>query len=431
MSSFFNNEIDSDPELNTTIGLLETISEVSHVDDPGLNTTDEVNDIMNSGNEELFHLIKSIHDSNDATIKAIDAAANVQVKHFKYNAPPKINEDGSSFTFKLEVTPDIDPAKKLVSEWSKELDLINIFDIFNLKIVYAGRTYDDLKRLNEEMFDSVKRYNMLNVLTYDERRKGREELKKFALNFQNIQEHINQVHSLCKDQPNKSNEFEDLFSKANALLIQAFGGGCRYSPMINWISKWIPFVTISMNVTLCKWLGCISDKRWTLKYKASVDGFCASQFHSKCDGISRLLIVIQSDKDYVFGGYTGRASFNSTVNGAFIYPPYSGGYISTAGGLQPFLFSLINPSCTEPLKCELKDPSSSVLFGDPYYSATFGASNSGLDLYICSNSHCSSNSVVDLGKSYAAPPGGAHMFTGARDRWTVKEILAFQIPEWC
>jgi len=338
------------------------------------------------------------------------------VKHFKYNAPPEISEDGSSCTFKLEVTPVSDPAKTLVSEWRKELDLINIFDIFNLKIAYTGRTYDDLKRLNKEMFEGVERYNMFYD---DDSKKGCVELKKFVQNFRMIQKHINDVHSLCKDQSNKAEEIKAILSDANMKMIEAVGVGCRYIPptIQNYFYRdgMIPIVTKSMFESLCTWLACSkSINNWTLKYRASKDGFGAATFHSKCDGVAHLLIVIRTDKDYVFGGYTGGASFHSSVS-----------YV-TPTGQQPFLFSLLNPSGTPPMKFDLTNPTF-ALYGHSAHSATFG---NGHDLHICNNANVTEGSFVRVGHSYVVPqPGCAHMFTGAQTGWTVKEILAFQIPQ--
>jgi hypothetical protein len=358
------------------------------------------------GIEVLFKRIKAIYEANKVTIKKIDDSADIQVNHFLYNAPPDINKDGSSCVFKLKVTPVVDPAKKLVSDWRKELDIINIFDIFNLKIDYSGRTYDDLMRLNKEMFDGVERYNMF----YDEdSKKGRVELKKFVQNFQTIQKHLNDVLSLCKDQQNITEEIEAILYDVNMKMIEAVGAGCRYTPpKIRRISDAIPFVTASMEQTLCSWIGR-SFENCTLKYRASVDGFGAADFHKNCDGVAHLLIVVQSDKDFVFGGYTGGASFHSSCS-----------YVSSIGQ-QPFLFSLRNPSGTQPIMCHLTD-ARYALHGHPSYSATFGA---GHDLYICDNANVQTGSSVN-GNSYSTPPGG--LFTGTQSGWTIKDLLAFQIP---
>ncbi len=46
------------------------------------------------------------------------------------------------------------------------------------------------------------------------------------------------------------------------------------------------------------------NKTWKLIYQASVDGFSSASFHSKCNRANNTLIVIKSNKDYIFGGYT-------------------------------------------------------------------------------------------------------------------------------
>lgn len=391
--------IDSDPEPNMTT---EPITETFSIKYSESELVDSI--------DGLYQTIKSIHDANEETITKIDESADVLVNHFKYNAPPEISEDGSSCTFKLEVTPVTDPAKTLVSKWRTELVLINVFDIFNLKIAYEGSTYDDLKRLNKEMFEGVERYNMFYD---DDSKKGRVELKKFVQNFRIIQKHINDVHSLCEDQSNKAKEIEAILSDANMKMTVAMGIGCRYVPPTpRWISKAIPMLTAKMEHDLFKWLACKSDSIWTPKHIASKDGFGAATFHSKCDGVARLLVVIQSDKDYVFGGYTGGASFHSST-----------GYM-TSTGQQPFLFSLLNPSGTPPMKFDLTKPTH-ALNGHPSYSATFGG---GHDIHIVNNANVTVGSYVSVGNSYAAPQRGAHI-TDDRDGWTVKEILAFQIPQ--
>jgi hypothetical protein len=390
--------MDSDSETST---ILETITDTE-------SEAGSIVDFMDEGIDVLYMRIKSIHDANKATIKMIDDSADKQVKYYQYNAPPVISEDGSTCVFKLKVTPLVDPAKKLVSDRKKELDLINIFDIFNLKIDYSGSTYDDLKRLNKEMFDGVERYNMF----YDEdSKKGRVELKKFVQNFQIIQKHLDDVLFVCKDQPNKSEEIEAILRDANMKIIDAVGVGCRYSPpKIRRISDAIPVVTASMEQTLCTWIGRRLEN-CSLKYRASVDGFGAFDFHKKCDGVTGLLVVVQSDKDFVFGGYTGGASFHS-----------NGGYI-TSIRQKPFLFSLVNSSGTQPIKCDNSSPHR-ALNGFHSHSASFGG---GLDLHICDNANVQTGSQVELGHTYWSPPEGAHMFTGVRDGWTVKELLAFQV----
>ncbi|CAF1248649.1 unnamed protein product [Didymodactylos carnosus] len=46
-------------------------------------------------------------------------------------------------------------------------------------------------------------------------------------------------------------------------------------------------------------------QQWELIYKATRDGFLASNFHRQCDGKAKTMVVIQSKNGgYLFGGYT-------------------------------------------------------------------------------------------------------------------------------
>ena len=47
-----------------------------------------------------------------------------------------------------------------------------------------------------------------------------------------------------------------------------------------------------------------SNPKWTLVYKATQDGLSETDFHSKCDKYSKLLVVIKSNENEILGGYT-------------------------------------------------------------------------------------------------------------------------------
>jgi len=63
------------------------------------------------------------------------------------------------------------------------------------------------------------------------------------------------------------------------------------------------FVTLEYKNQLEKWLD--NKKLGSILYQGSVDGFLASDFHEKCDNKGATLTVIQSDKELIFGGYSG------------------------------------------------------------------------------------------------------------------------------
>ncbi|CAF1605479.1 unnamed protein product [Rotaria magnacalcarata] len=46
------------------------------------------------------------------------------------------------------------------------------------------------------------------------------------------------------------------------------------------------------------------SQRWKLIYKGSRDGFHADAFHSRCNNKGATITIIQSNQNYIFGGYT-------------------------------------------------------------------------------------------------------------------------------
>ena len=53
---------------------------------------------------------------------------------------------------------------------------------------------------------------------------------------------------------------------------------------------------------LKEWLG--SEHKWKLIYRASENNYTAKSFHEHCDNATPTLVIIKSDNDCIFGGYT-------------------------------------------------------------------------------------------------------------------------------
>ncbi|CAF4498282.1 unnamed protein product [Rotaria socialis] len=124
-------------------------------------------------------------------------------------------------------------------------------------------------------------------------------------------------------------------------------------------------------------------QKWSLIYKASRDGFSASDFHHYCDDQGPTLTVIQSrDGGHLFGGYTS-ASWSPT-----------GKYIHDSN--NPFLFTLTNPHGIPPTKYSVRNPKYSI-FPQMNCGPIFGAGN---DLYCCDNSQIDRNSFFHFPYSY-------------------------------
>ena len=63
---------------------------------------------------------------------------------------------------------------------------------------------------------------------------------------------------------------------------------------------------------ISNWILQNTNKITQLLYKAKRDGDDASVFHSKCDNMGPLLIIIQTTTGYRFGGYTSKSWTNSS-----------------------------------------------------------------------------------------------------------------------
>lgn len=129
--------------------------------------------------------------------------------------------------------------------------------------------------------------------------------------------------------------------------------------------------------------------KWKLLYRASVDGYTAYDFHSKCDTHSNTLTMIKTTDNYVFGGYT-RALWADDYR----YNHY-GGQCRYKNDDNSFIFSLIN-NLGKPVIFGIKDNSYAICALENY-GPTFGY---GHDIYISDSSNTNTNSYSNLGGSY-------------------------------
>ena len=124
--------------------------------------------------------------------------------------------------------------------------------------------------------------------------------------------------------------------KRGFLQLQGFGVNQFHDKMVYFLNDGMNIKAATWN-SLKGWILARSGKAVNpqpkLVYRATVDGFAASQFHAKCDNKPRLLVVCRNNSGYVFGGFSVVA-FRS-----------SGNYVADA---QSFLFSLINHANAAP-----------------------------------------------------------------------------------
>ena len=98
-------------------------------------------------------------------------------------------------------------------------------------------------------------------------------------------------------------------------------------------------------VNLCDFL---VGQKWELKYRASRDGFKASDFHSHCDGISKTLTVIKAKSGNIFWGFTEQEWHSGCE---FVADP------------KAFLFSLVNKE-EKPFKVMCSNEGDYAIFVD-------------------------------------------------------------------
>ena len=130
-------------------------------------------------------------------------------------------------------------------------------------------------------------------------------------------------------------------------------------------------------VHLCK----MSGKQFKLLYRATRDGFGASDFHAKCDNLPNTLTVIKTTKGFIFGGYTA-VEWDNTSN-----------FKSD----EAFIFSLVNALST-PLLSPVRVGSKDSIYCHRRYGPIFGGGN---DFSISDNSNRNAESRSNLGCSFA------------------------------
>ena len=112
---------------------------------------------------------------------------------------------------------------------------------------------------------------------------------------------------------------------------------------------------------LYEWIGC---KNMELIYRGTRDGMTNTSFFNKCANQGQTIILIQNDKDYIFGGYASEPWKNNT-NGSLESAPES------------FLFTLINMYNTQPTKFQSKNDNNEIQQYSSSYGPIFGG---GIDL---------------------------------------------------
>ena len=172
-------------------------------------------------------------------------------------------------------------------------------------------------------------------------------------------------------------------------------------------------LTGSQPTELIKLCDFDSSYKYTLLFRASVQGFGSKNFHDKCDNHANTLTIFKvKGSSFIFGGCS-----KATWDDDGLY-----GLDSTA-----FIFSLTNKD-NKPCKIKIKPNSyDQAIRCDPGLGPSFGVS----DIYIDSDSNINSNSFTQLGWSYnyskAFGSKESHSFlTGASGGFSLSEIEVYQ-----
>ncbi|CAH3166284.1 unnamed protein product, partial [Porites lobata] len=153
---------------------------------------------------------------------------------------------------------------------------------------------------------------------------------------------------------------------------------------------------------LKNWLAPVAksvNSFWKRCWRASVDGWDASTFHSRCDSKGPTVTIIRVGR-YIFGGYTSISW--ASGSGRFQYDS------------KAFLFSLVNKPGWVPVKLSQSGQYSyykySIYFRSSY-GPTFGG---GHDINIKNYASTYGNSYSNLGYTYSPPSGYSYTSTFAR-----------------
>jgi hypothetical protein len=131
---------------------------------------------------------------------------------------------------------------------------------------------------------------------------------------------------------------------------------------------------------LVELLGFNKFDQWELIYRGTTHGFRSKDFHSRCDGVRNVLIIIQTSDSYVFGGYTEVAFDKSN---------------SFKRDSKAFIFSFVNKA-NRPIKFYGKHEN--VIYCRYDLGPTFGEFE--FDFKILDNSNLHEGSFTRLGVWY-------------------------------
>jgi hypothetical protein len=353
-------------------------------------------------------------------------------------------------------------AKKVIEDLdtsNKEFDLMRkdpenfIYNYFSKEInkidLRRETLISKINEISDEMINKIKlmqndsksnlidkKQNLIDSIKFDFKKlsdevlKWNEEIRNPKLDKTRLEEIIKESIDLIKNNEKQSFEFKNkilnkkgcYFSPNNdefkeklfgELIIDDFSLTNKHEKPVTPIVLDSNIVSLNQSQEFIKLCEFQNKKEFKLLYRASRDGFSGTQFHSKCDNISKTLSIIKvKDKPHIFGGYTEATWEDKTYK----QDP------------NAFIFSLVNND-NKPIKMKINKNIQYAICCYSSYGPTFGG---GYDFCISSDSNTNTESYSDLGDTYQHPnyqykSNEARSFLAGSRNFSTSEIEVYQV----
>jgi len=300
------------------------------------------------------------------SIKSEEVYRSKEVKQLKENLNV-IQEDINKFSFGID--NPVDKIKGLCLDLKNKVQLkteeaIEQLNEHNKKIITeiedyereCIKSYQVKEKANIEFIKTKQELEEFNL-------KWNEYLKQTVIYDEDVSVAIAKSNELCIKSEKELAKLEELifngceikFEKNENKLDRSVLGSLAKHPVINQLAI-LTNEQMTELMSLCQFS---LNQNWKLTYRATRDGFGATDFHSKCDSYQNSLVIIKSTNQNVFGGYTEQNWYGIPKKAKI--------------DQNAFLFSFINKHNTKVfMKC--KDPLNAIyafneygpIFGDVF-----------------------------------------------------------------
>eukprot|EP01125_Pyxidicula_operculata_P005477 TRINITY_DN1940_c1_g1_i2.p1 TRINITY_DN1940_c1_g1~~TRINITY_DN1940_c1_g1_i2.p1 ORF type:complete len:394 (-),score=56.74 TRINITY_DN1940_c1_g1_i2:385-1566(-) len=366
--------------------------------------------------------IYSIHKINEEIINRINRS--VESGEVVWNCVPNVRVIcGVDFPcasypkFEKEIKIEKKNLKKcsagdLVNGWTTKTVLQTIEDpITQDKIDVKFTDFNDIVRLNEEMFKSARKFDylemndtlLLSLTVYLENFErlqvslGEIESLLQKDDYHSIDKLISDFHERCEMEFNKIRNLE-----TEKKILLKMNESKKYKQLSLGIAR-------NYSDIIHQWV--LPDSKFRLLYKGSRDGFRSGDFHQRCDNYGETLTIIESCEGYIFGGYSA-------------IPWKSDDHIVKVNRAenQQFIFTLFNPHQIPPTKFEGEDDVDIIYFNS--CGPVFGRSD-----IIISDMCNQASSSINFPDSFVDTTNiGKSLFTGSH-QFNVSDIEVYEVIE--